>query len=57
MSNETAKGLLDDIRLEIPNLFRVAESIAMLDMIAAFGQLVCSLPDPKTFLFFGSSLA
>jgi len=44
MSNETAQDLLDDVRLEIPSLFRVCESIAMLDMIAAFGQLVRSFP-------------
>jgi DNA mismatch repair protein MSH4 len=30
------------VRGEIPSLFRVCESIAMLDMIAAFAQLVSS---------------
>lgn len=39
MSDKTIQELLDNIRGEIPNLFRVCESIAMLDMIAAFCQL------------------
>lgn len=40
MSDKTIQELIDNIRVEIPILFRVCESIAMLDMIAAFGQLV-----------------
>ena len=36
MSDKTIQQLVDDIRGEIPHLFRVCESIAMLDMIAAF---------------------
>ena len=40
MSDKTIQELLDNIRFQIPSLFRVCESIAMLDMIAAFGQLV-----------------
>lgn len=40
MSDKTITDLLDTIRGEISTLFRVCESIAMLDVIAAFGQLV-----------------
>ena len=40
MSDKTIRDLLDNIRGEIPSLFRVCESIAMLDLIAAFAQLV-----------------
>jgi DNA mismatch repair protein MSH4 len=40
MSDKTVQVLLDDIRGQIPSLFRICESIAMLDMIAAFGQSV-----------------
>lgn len=40
MSDKTIQELLDDVRAEIPALFRVCESIAMLDMLASFGQLV-----------------
>jgi DNA mismatch repair protein MSH4 len=39
MSDKTVQELMDKIRGEIPTLFRVCESIAMLDMIAAFGHL------------------
>ena len=39
MSDKTVQELLDDIRGEIPSLFKVCESIAMLDMIAGFCQL------------------
>jgi DNA mismatch repair protein MSH4 len=39
MSDKTIQTLLDNIRGQIPSLFRVCESIAMLDMIASFGQL------------------
>lgn len=42
MSDKTIQELLDEIRGEIPRLFRVCESIAMLDMIASFAQLVVS---------------
>ena len=40
MSDKTIQDLLDNIRGEIPSLFRVCESIAMLDLIAAFARLV-----------------
>lgn len=40
MSDKTIQDLLDNIRIEIPSLFRVCESLAMLDMIAGFAQLV-----------------
>jgi DNA mismatch repair protein MSH4 len=40
MSDKTIQTLIDNIRTEIPSLYRVCESIAMLDMIAAFAQLV-----------------
>lgn len=40
MSDKTIGELLDNIRGEIPILYRVCESIAMLDVIASFGQLV-----------------
>lgn len=40
MSDKTIQELLNDVRGQIPSLFRICESIAMLDMIAAFGQLV-----------------
>lgn len=36
MSDKTIQQLVDDIRGEIPHLFRVCQSIAMLDMIVAF---------------------
>ncbi|TVY13982.1 MutS protein-like, partial [Lachnellula arida] len=39
MSDKTVQELLDNIRGEIPNLFKICESIAMLDMIAAFAHL------------------
>ena len=42
MSDKTVQELLDNIRGEIPSLFRVCESIAMLDMIAGFATLVTS---------------
>jgi DNA mismatch repair protein MSH4 len=42
MSDKMIQELIDVIRGEIPILFRVCESIAMLDMIAAFGQLATS---------------
>ncbi|TQS37015.1 hypothetical protein Golomagni_02527 [Golovinomyces magnicellulatus] len=39
MSDNTIQELVNNIRGEIPILFRVCESIAMLDMITAFGQI------------------
>ncbi|KAI1382005.1 DNA mismatch repair protein-like protein MutS [Hypoxylon crocopeplum] len=38
LSDKVIQELLDAIRVHVPNLFRVCESIALLDMIAAFGQ-------------------
>jgi DNA mismatch repair protein MSH4 len=40
MSDKTIQQLLDDIRGQIPNLFKICEGIALLDMIASFGQVV-----------------
>ncbi|PQE12693.1 dna mismatch repair msh4 protein [Rutstroemia sp. NJR-2017a BBW] len=40
MSDKTVQELLDNVRSEVPNLFKVCESIAMLDMITSFAQLV-----------------
>jgi DNA mismatch repair protein MSH4 len=40
MSDKSVSQLLDDVRDQIQALFRACESIALLDMIAAFGQLV-----------------
>lgn len=40
MSDKTIGELLDNIRGEIPVLFQVCESIAMLDVIASFSQMV-----------------
>ncbi|KAH8815411.1 DNA mismatch repair protein-like protein MutS [Xylogone sp. PMI_703] len=40
MSDKTIQELLDNIRAEIPRLFKICESIAMLDMIAGFVQMV-----------------
>ncbi|KAJ0120584.1 MutS domain V [Diaporthe amygdali] len=39
-SDKVVRHLLDSIRTDIPQLFRVCESIALLDMLAAFGQTV-----------------
>ncbi|KAH7417464.1 DNA mismatch repair protein-like protein MutS [Cadophora sp. MPI-SDFR-AT-0126] len=39
MSDQTVQQLIDDIRGEIPALFRVCESIALLDMIASLAHL------------------
>ncbi|CAD6504546.1 BgTH12-00055 [Blumeria graminis f. sp. triticale] len=39
MSDKTIQQLIDNIRGEIPLLFRISESIAMLDMLVAFGQV------------------
>ncbi|KAL7629513.1 MutS protein msh4 [Parahypoxylon ruwenzoriense] len=38
LSDKVIQELLDAIRVHVPNLFRVCESIALLDMITAFGQ-------------------
>lgn len=38
LSDKVVQELLDAIRVHVPNLFRVCESVALLDMIAAFGQ-------------------
>ena len=40
MSDRSIQELIDDVRTEIHPLFKVSESIAMLDMIASFAQLV-----------------
>jgi DNA mismatch repair protein MSH4 len=40
MSDRTIGDLLEGVRSEIPALYRVCESIAMLDMLAAFAKLV-----------------
>ncbi|KAI3392946.1 hypothetical protein diail_4963 [Diaporthe ilicicola] len=39
-SDKVVRHLLDSIRADIPQLFRVCESIALLDMLASFGQMV-----------------
>lgn len=39
-SDKVVQQLLDAIRSAIPDLFRVCESIALLDMLASFGQIV-----------------
>ncbi|RYP52255.1 hypothetical protein DL768_002574 [Monosporascus sp. mg162] len=40
LSDKVIQELVDGIRAHVPNLFRVCESIALLDMIVSFGQLV-----------------
>jgi DNA mismatch repair protein MSH4 len=40
MSDKTISKLLEDVRAEIPALYRVCESIAMLDMLTSFAKLV-----------------
>ncbi len=40
MSDRSIQDLIDDVRTEIHPLFKISESIAMLDMIASFAQLV-----------------
>lgn len=42
MSDKTIQTLLEDIRGQIPILFRLCESVALLDMIAGFSQLATS---------------
>ncbi|KAM5459764.1 MutS protein msh4 [Microsporum canis] len=39
MSDRSIQELIDDIRSQISNLFRIGEAIAMLDMMAAFAYL------------------
>lgn len=39
MSDKTIQELIDNIRGEIPILFQICESIAMLDMITAFSHI------------------
>lgn len=39
MSDKTVQLLLEDIRGEVPVLFRICEGIAMLDMIASFAHI------------------
>lgn len=38
LSDKVIQELADAVRVHVPNLFRVCESIALLDMVAAFGQ-------------------
>ena len=40
MSDRSIQDLIGDVRTEIHPLFKISESIAMLDMIASFAQLV-----------------
>ncbi|WEW61371.1 MutS protein msh4 [Emydomyces testavorans] len=40
MSDRSIQELIEDVRAEISILFRISEGIAMLDMLAAFAQLV-----------------
>ncbi|KAI0013156.1 DNA mismatch repair protein-like protein MutS [Xylariaceae sp. FL0662B] len=42
LSDKVVQDLLDAIRIHVPTLFRVCESIALVDMIAAFGQSTTS---------------
>jgi DNA mismatch repair protein MSH4 len=42
MSDKTIQELIESIRSEIPSLYQVCESIALLDMLAAFGHLATS---------------
>ncbi|RYO83947.1 hypothetical protein DL766_000988 [Monosporascus sp. MC13-8B] len=39
LSDKVIQELMDGIRAHVPNLFRVCEGIALLDMIVSFGQL------------------
>lgn len=39
-SDKVVQYLLDTIRVAIPQLFQICESIALLDMLASFGQIV-----------------
>ncbi|KAF7558757.1 hypothetical protein G7046_g5408 [Stylonectria norvegica] len=38
-SDSVIQSLLNDLRQEVPHLFRVCESVALVDMISSFGQL------------------
>lgn len=38
-SDSVIQALLKELRHEIPHLFRVCESVALIDMISSFGQL------------------
>jgi DNA mismatch repair protein MSH4 len=40
MSDRSTQDLINDVRTEVQPLFKISESIAMLDMIASFAQLV-----------------
>jgi DNA mismatch repair protein MSH4 len=40
MSDRTIQGLIEEVRTKIHPLFKISEGIAMVDMIAAFAQLV-----------------
>lgn len=40
MSDQTIQDLIEEVRTKIQPLFKISEGIAMLDMIAAFAQLV-----------------
>jgi DNA mismatch repair protein MSH4 len=42
MSDRSIQDLIDDVRTDVQPLFKISESIAMLDMIASFAQLVTS---------------
>ncbi|PWW75164.1 hypothetical protein C7212DRAFT_297383 [Tuber magnatum] len=44
MSDNSVQQLVEDIRKEIPTLYRVAEGIAVLDMLLSFAQL-CTIQD------------
>ncbi|KAE8419444.1 muts domain V-domain-containing protein [Aspergillus pseudocaelatus] len=39
MSDQTVHEMIQDIRSEIANLFRISEAISMLDMLSAFAQI------------------
>jgi DNA mismatch repair protein MSH4 len=40
MSDKSVEQIIENVRVEIQPLFRISDSIAMLDMLAAFAQLV-----------------
>jgi DNA mismatch repair protein MSH4 len=42
MSDKTVQELIENLRGEIPSLYQVCESIALLDMLAAFGNAATS---------------
>jgi DNA mismatch repair protein MSH4 len=42
MSDKTVQELIENLRGEIPSLYQVCESIALLDMLAAFGHAATS---------------